>query len=415
MLQVQGMSKAAAAAPQKRTNTKNSNVITVKRGENLTVIAKRYGMNYKEFMEWTGLNSTFLKTGQKITLPTDTMPAGKGLSYLASKHNMSLNEFCKLNGIKNPNTYVPKKGEAFIVRDKKNRPASNPTTQNTQATGSTSVAAPTGGSSNINTNPKSKVVVKGKTFTAAELRNQSVAGGKADVKNRFKQYCKEHGIKYNENLLDTSPVDKYPLPTVDGKGNIVATETVLKPTGKPNGKTVILNAGHGGYNSSNGAFDVGTYTFVKKGGKYVPQFEYEVAANYANDAAKKYRAEGYQVILVSGSVKTVQHAVSRYDKKYGKNATLYSYHFKSTEERSGTTVLHNAGKDSNDRPLKTNLCSTLGAGESVRNDLAVLNNSLNMPSVLIEIDTIDGQLACSSSERSRFNNRIVDVNDRLYA
>ena len=74
-------------------------------------------MSKDEFMNWAGLNSTALKIGQKITLPTDTVPQGKGIIALAKKHNMTLDEFCKLNGI--TKDYKPAKGEIFYVKSKK--------------------------------------------------------------------------------------------------------------------------------------------------------------------------------------------------------------------------------------------------------------------------------------------------------
>lgn len=91
--------------------------LNVKSGESIANIAKKFGMSPKEFAAWTGLKSTNIKPGQKIILPTATVPEGKGLMALARNHGMTLDEFCKLNNI--PKTYNPSKGEIFYVKTNK--------------------------------------------------------------------------------------------------------------------------------------------------------------------------------------------------------------------------------------------------------------------------------------------------------
>lgn len=96
------------------SRAKRPQSLVIKSGENLANIAKKYGMSLKEFAQWTGLKSTNLKAGQKITLPTDTVPEGRGILALARNNGMTLDEFCKLNNI--PKTYNPSKGEVFYVK-----------------------------------------------------------------------------------------------------------------------------------------------------------------------------------------------------------------------------------------------------------------------------------------------------------
>ena len=53
---------------------------------------------------------------------------------------------------------------------------------------------------------------------------------------------------------------KRPLPVVDSNGRIMATVKVFPPINKSGplkGKTVIVNAGHGGYDKTSGLFDPG--------------------------------------------------------------------------------------------------------------------------------------------------------------
>jgi len=104
--------------------------ITVKNGETLTSLAKKYGMSAAEFKNWTGLKSTVLKAGQKITLPSDTVPAGMGIYALIRKYGMTLEEFGKLNNLPKPyNKYVASKNERFYVKNHGKAQSAKPAAQ----------------------------------------------------------------------------------------------------------------------------------------------------------------------------------------------------------------------------------------------------------------------------------------------
>ena len=92
--------------------------VTVKKGENLTIIAKRFGMTKAEFVKWTGLKG-IVYVGQKIKLPAAHVPKGKGIYALAREYNMTMDEFCKLNNIKDRQNYQAKADEFFYVKNKK--------------------------------------------------------------------------------------------------------------------------------------------------------------------------------------------------------------------------------------------------------------------------------------------------------
>ncbi len=126
----QGVNSVSASGSGKNVKTGRSEEITVKSGENLSNIAKRFGMNTKAFMEWTGLKSSNIQAGQKIKLPTAKVPEGKGIIALARTYGMTLDEFCKLNNISK--TYSPAKGEVFYVKRKTEKPVE--TTETTEKT-----------------------------------------------------------------------------------------------------------------------------------------------------------------------------------------------------------------------------------------------------------------------------------------
>ncbi len=139
----------------KSAQVKRQTEITVKSGETLAQIAKRYNMTPNEFMAWTGLKKSALNAGQKIALPNDTVPAGKGILALARKYGMTLDEFCKLNNISK--TYSPAKGEAFYVKNhNKSNASSTAKTQPSETKAKPATQKPQATPKTIETKPKAK-------------------------------------------------------------------------------------------------------------------------------------------------------------------------------------------------------------------------------------------------------------------
>ena len=83
---------------------------TVKRGETLGVIAKKYGLNASALAAHNGIaNPNRVKIGQKLTIPsktetlTYTIRKGDTLSTIAKKYKTTAAAIAKANGIKKPN------------------------------------------------------------------------------------------------------------------------------------------------------------------------------------------------------------------------------------------------------------------------------------------------------------------------
>ena len=82
---------------------------TVKRGETIGVIAKKYGLNASALAAHNGIaNPDRVKIGQKLTIPsktetlTYTIRKGDTLSTIAKKYKTSAAAIAKANGIKKP-------------------------------------------------------------------------------------------------------------------------------------------------------------------------------------------------------------------------------------------------------------------------------------------------------------------------
>ncbi len=116
--------------------------------ETLSTIAKRFGVDsYKTLMKLIGRpeSKTTLSKGEELTgFKTVKCKAGQGLGALAKAAGMSLDAFCKLNGI--DRNYIPKENELFFraftdaeIR-KVDPKASTSSTSSTTSTTSTTTA-----------------------------------------------------------------------------------------------------------------------------------------------------------------------------------------------------------------------------------------------------------------------------------
>ncbi len=550
---------------QQKTNTGRPVQITVKAGENISVIAKKFGMTPQEFAKWTGLKKNTLTTGQKINLPNSEVPAGKGIFALAKKYNMTLDEFGKLNKLPKPyNEYMAKKGEKFYVKfnsqtpDKKNV---NPQNTNKNKWGShfspKEIAAklekeandrwgavgkksfddmlaqinpknasavikaykdadygqslinrithevtsnqdtrkqavmhiydalaaeknlpaskrnefqqelndrfddwgmvdtekmdkmideilsmPVKNTRTTTTKPQNAInntkVKLGNTnnHTVSGLRKGAIHSAKEEALEKFKDYCNANNIQYNKNKLDMAPLERIPAPTVKN-GEIITKESAfLKPTTKPNGKVIILNPGHGGYNTQNGFFDPGSYSFIKKAnGKYAPLLEFEKMNIYAESTADKLRSQGYAVVITNGHIKTISedksisNLVKRLNsgekggQKYNnKNIMFISLHADSEPGQSGSGICYDSRFDE-DTSLANTLMEHLNTDDWIKSKtsernwtdkgkgLQVLHQTENIPSVLVEVEYVNGSKSKnldSSAYQNRFENKLIE-------
>lgn len=273
----------------------------------------------------------------------------------------------------------------------------------------------------------------GKVFTVSDLQRGAIASGKKEALENFEKFCKENNIKFDENMLDLAPIERYPAPVVKN-GKIVAAETaLLRPTSKPNGKVVVLNPGHGGYSSRNGCFDPGSYSFIKKGnGKYAPLLEYAKMKEYSDDLTEKLRAQGYAVVIAGGHAQTmsdqntITNVISKLNsgqksgQKYSKSdIVMVSLHADSQPGSSGSGVCYDP-KFADDTKLQACLNKNLNQDDWIKSapserrwgekGIQVLHQSEQNPSVLLEVEYVNGnksQNLDSRDYRTRYTNKIV--------
>lgn len=298
--------------------------------------------------------------------------------------------------------------------------AAQPAAQSLQSSGSSSAKI---------SSDKTKVKLSnGKTFTVSELHKGAISSAKKEAENKFKQYCKDNGIKYDPKLLDLAPMDRIPAPVTKGSSIASYNSGLLKPTRKPNGKVVILNPGHGGYSSKNGYFDVGAYSFIKKSnGKYAPLLEYEKMKSYAEKAAEALRAQGYAVVIAGSHVDTmisenmITNLISSLNNgkmgaKYSnKDISFISLHADSEPGQSGSGVCFDPNS-TDDKIFKDKLLVNLNQDDwisakgSERPNLHVIKKTSQIPSVLVEVEYVNGTRSKnldSNGFQTRFINKLI--------
>lgn len=181
-----------SASNKKQINKEKQESLTVKPGETLSSIAKKFSMSIEEFMQWTGLKKQSVNVGQVIKFPTDVVPDGKGIMALIRKYNMTFDEFGKLNNLPKPyREYIASKGEKFYVKPSK-----------VDTKGKTSTSAKTQAPTQAKTisRPKPKPKATGRIAKSAAAAGASVGA----TVGSYMQKIAKWGSSYTPNELATN-------------------------------------------------------------------------------------------------------------------------------------------------------------------------------------------------------------------
>lgn len=181
-----------SASNKKQINKEKQESLTVKPGETLSSIAKKFSMSIEEFMQWTGLKKQSVNVGQVIKFPTDVVPDGKGIMALIRKHNMTFEEFGKLNNLPKPyREYTASKGEKFYVK---------PSKVDTKSKTSTSAKTQAPTQAKTISRPKPKPKATGRIAKSAAAAGASVGA----TVGSYMQKIAKWGSSYTPNELATN-------------------------------------------------------------------------------------------------------------------------------------------------------------------------------------------------------------------
>lgn len=240
----------------------------------------------------------------------------------------------------------------------------------------------------------------GKYVTAGTLKSWAISSGKRDK-----------GFSKVEN-----PYIVRPLPNYNTETKKIEALTELRDstgTGDLNGKVVILNSGHGGYQQNNGYFDPGTVLSVKNAeGKEMPIEEWRVAQSFVDNLSDELRSRGANVVFVSGAVRNggmakqhylenliegkkgsdeVRELISGTDKS---DMLFLSVHVESAKERPDSRMCTVRYTKDIDKKLSENINKHLQNGfmaltpDVTHDNLYVNNATKGVTSSLLEIGNI---------------------------
>lgn len=265
----------------------------------------------------------------------------------------------------------------------------------------------------------------GKYVTAGTLKSWAISSGKRDK-----------GFSKVEN-----PYIVRPLPNYNTETKKIEALTELRDstgTGDLNGKVVILNSGHGGYQQNNGYFDPGTVLSVKNAeGKEMPIEEWRVAQSFVDNLSDELRSRGANVVFVSGAVRNggmakqhylenliegkkgsdeVRELISGTDKS---DMLFLSVHVESAKERPDSRMCTVRYTKDIDKKLSENINKHLQNGfmaltpDVTHDNLYVNNAAKGVTSSLLEIGNIaNGEITnslLSSNDQKKYMKCVADA------
>lgn len=265
----------------------------------------------------------------------------------------------------------------------------------------------------------------GKYVTAGTLKSWAISSGKRDK-----------GFSKVEN-----PYIVRPLPNYNTETKKIEALTELRDstgTGDLNGKVVILNSGHGGYQQNNGYFDPGTVLSVKNAeGKEMPIEEWRVAQSFVDNLSDELRSRGANVVFVSGAVRNggmakqhylenliegkkgsdeVRELISGTDKS---DMLFLSVHVESAKERPDSRMCTVRYTKDIDKKLSGNINKHLQNGfmaltpDVTHDNLYVNNAAKGVTSSLLEIGNIaNGEITnslLSSNDQKKYMKCVADA------
>jgi|GEM_PF-3293045 len=381
----------------KKEKTEENETHKVKKGETLYSIAQKYGVTVDELKKANNLKNDSLQLNAEIKIPksknTATVEKEKPVETPQAKPELKPEPKIETPKVIEEEVVVKKEEKSAFKRfwdwvwsedeeaepkklDKEIKQTSQSVTQ---------------GSFTVLQSNKTKVnLTNGKTFTSGQLYKDSFTAGQKDYTEKYKKEIAEAKIKGKTVDLAFSR----PEPLLNKDGQITAlVETYNSTNNSKNaplkGKTIIVNAGHGGYNPKTGVFDAGTHALDAN---YKLQEEWVKNKRFTDSIIPELTSQGAKVFFIQGSAASVMEAKEKYA-----NADLFiSIHCDSATEnkdKRGQTILFR-GDDTKGKRLAESVEKRVETHEWLSIDLCnskkdnrglgILNKDTKIPSILIE-------------------------------
>lgn len=340
-----------------KNNARMEGKYYVAKGETLWRISQKFQAQTEQFKLFTNHLTDQINIGQLIeNVPSFEASEDTTLAELADKAGMPLEELAKLNGLEEDS--VINKGEKVYVyiSSAQNTPAVTPTPKPTNE----------------------------EKIEETVLTDDSVILSDGTVKSAEELY---------DNAVSTAPKGMpRPRPIIDENGNIKADVKVYNSSisnGVLSGKTILVNAGHGGYNPNNGYFDPGTYGKDENGNVIEEWYINNIMATKLRD---ELLAKGANVIFTSGSVYNVTAPIKEYADSVDASISIHLNYAEDTSV-SGYRIYTKPDDLQESNTLAEAIQSQLDveSPELHHEDYAVLRVNNSNPGVLIEAGFMSSQ------------------------
>lgn len=185
--------------------------------------------------------------------------------------------------------------------------------------------------------------------------------------------------------------------------------------GELTGKTIMINAGHGGVTPANMLFDGGAINNNDE--------EYTYAAEYSEALAQKLLDKGAKVVILQGSVYTLTDPINNFAKENAKNiddTAFISLHFDAFDNKAikGASVFYQGNESS--RPFARTVYDSMKNagidfinGQPIERNLLVTrvasSNECNIDnSILVECGTISNSSDLANIKSKDYKNKLTD-------
>lgn len=201
-------------------------------------------------------------------------------------------------------------------------------------------------------------------------------------------------------------------PTFDENGTVIANSEYYESdtTGDLSGITVMVNAGHGGFDPAGTTFDPGAVN------EECGAEEWAINQDYAEDLTGKLLDEGANVLVTSGNYKTLKNAVNQFAQDYGEgdnsNLKLVSIHCNAGSSTAEGVVYFNSdgnntlNNDLNEAAQESEI--NVNGVQQHNTNIGQAANANNIDNSLVEIGFLSNPNDLAKMQDENYKNTLLD-------
>ena len=201
-------------------------------------------------------------------------------------------------------------------------------------------------------------------------------------------------------------------PTFDENGTVIANSEYYESdtTGDLSGITVMVNAGHGGFDPAGTTFDPGAVN------EECGAEEWAINQDYAEDLTEKLLDKGANVVVTSGNYKTLKNAVNQFAQDYGEgdnsNLKLVSIHCNAgSSTAEGVVYFNSDGNNTLNNALNEAAQESeinVNGVQQHNTNIGQAANANNIDNSLVEIGFLSNPNDLARMQDENYKNTLLD-------